>query len=51
VNNPCLLAEALGLRAGLLRAFADDDPRIENDLAEQRVLCERHGAQGWLAAD
>jgi tetratricopeptide (TPR) repeat protein len=50
VNNPCLLAEALGLRARLLEEFADDDPRIENDLAEQRTVCERYGAFGWLTS-
>ncbi len=49
VNNPCMLAEVLGLRAGLLNMFAPGDPRAENDLTELSVLCDRHGVSAWSA--
>lgn len=49
VNNPCILAEVLGLRAGLLNEFAPNDPRAENDLAEQQMLCDRYGIAAWSA--
>jgi hypothetical protein len=47
IRNPCLLVDGLGLRARLRAELDPNDPGIEADLAEQRLLCDRHGIVAW----
>jgi len=47
VNNPCLIVDALGLRARMLAELAPEDPRIATDLAEQAEICARYGLVAW----
>ncbi|MBI2739197.1 MAG: AAA family ATPase [Rhodospirillales bacterium] len=43
INNPCLIVQGLGVRAGLLAAFEPDSTQISADIAEQTSLCRRYG--------
>jgi hypothetical protein len=43
ISNPWLIVECLGLRARLLAETAPHDPRIAQDIAEQRVICDQFG--------
>lgn len=43
INNPCLIVQGLGLRAGLLSAIEPASQQISADLAEQASLCARYG--------
>ena len=43
ISNPWLIVECLGLRARLLAETAPHDPRIVQDIAEQRVICDQFG--------
>jgi class 3 adenylate cyclase/tetratricopeptide (TPR) repeat protein len=47
VGNPCWMADGLRLRAHLLGSAVPGDPRVEADLAESDVLCERYGLRAW----
>jgi class 3 adenylate cyclase/tetratricopeptide (TPR) repeat protein len=50
IKNPWLIVECLGLRTRVLMETTPDDPRIDQDLAEQRAICERSGVVAWAAA-
>jgi class 3 adenylate cyclase/tetratricopeptide (TPR) repeat protein len=50
IKNPWLIVECLGLRARLLAEVAPDDPRIDQDLVEQRAICEQFGMVAWAMA-
>lgn len=50
INNPCLMVDALGLRARLLTETSPDDPRVARDTAERLSLCRRYGLADWPAA-
>lgn len=43
LSNPCLIVQALGLRARLLAEVQPQAAAIGLDLAEQAELCRRHG--------
>jgi hypothetical protein len=47
IHNPCLIVDALGLRARLLAELVPADPRIAADLAERAELCARYGLAAW----
>lgn len=47
VDNPCLIIDALGLRARMLAELMPGDPRIAADLAEQAEICARYGLAAW----
>lgn len=47
IGNPCLIVNALSLRAWLLADLAPGDPRIAADLAERGEICGRHGLTPW----
>jgi len=47
IDNPCLIVDALGLRARMLTELAPRDPRIEDDLAERAEICALHGLAAW----
>jgi hypothetical protein len=50
IKNPWLIVECLGLRTRVLMETTPDDPRIDQDLAEQRAICDRSGVVAWAAA-
>lgn len=50
IRNPWLIAECLGLRARLLMETAPDDPRIPDDISQQRAICEQFGMIPWTMA-
>lgn len=50
IKNPWLIAECLGLRARLLAESAPDDPRILQDVTEQRAICQQFGMMPWTMA-
>jgi class 3 adenylate cyclase/tetratricopeptide (TPR) repeat protein len=50
IKNPWLIVECLGLRARLLAEVTPDDPRIDQDLVEQRAICEQFGMVAWAMA-
>jgi class 3 adenylate cyclase/tetratricopeptide (TPR) repeat protein len=50
IDNPCLIASGLGLRARLLSAITPDDPGIEADLREQAKICEAYRLAAWAPA-
>jgi class 3 adenylate cyclase/tetratricopeptide (TPR) repeat protein len=47
ISNPCLIVNALGLRAWLLIELRPGDAQIERDLAERDRLCSAHGLVAW----
>ncbi len=47
IGNPCLIVDALGLRASLLAERAPDDQAVAADLAERAEICTRHGLAAW----
>jgi class 3 adenylate cyclase/tetratricopeptide (TPR) repeat protein len=50
IHNPCLIVDALGLRARILAELAPEDSRIAADLAERSEICERYGLVAWPEA-
>jgi len=50
IKNPWLIVEYLGLRSRLLAETAPGDPRIDQDIAEQRAICDRSGVVAWATA-
>jgi class 3 adenylate cyclase/tetratricopeptide (TPR) repeat protein len=50
IKNPWLIVECLGLRARVLTEATPDDPRIDQDLTEQRAICEQSGVVAWTAS-
>ena len=50
IRNPWLIVDCLGLRARLLAESAPDDPRVSQDLDEQREICEHSGVVAWTMA-
>jgi class 3 adenylate cyclase/tetratricopeptide (TPR) repeat protein len=50
IKNPWLIAECLGLRAHLLEETTPGDPRIDQDLVEQRAICEQFSMVAWAMA-
>lgn len=50
INNPWLLADCLGLSAGLLAEIRPGHARIVSDLNEQRSICQRYGVAVWTMA-
>ena len=47
IKNPWLIVECLGLRTRVLMETTPDDPRIDQDLAEQRAICVQSGVVAW----
>jgi len=47
INNPWLTVECLGLRARLLAETKSDAPRVAQDLAEMRAICDQYGVVAW----
>jgi class 3 adenylate cyclase/tetratricopeptide (TPR) repeat protein len=47
INNPWLTVECLGLRARLLAETKPDAPRVAQDLAEIRAICDQYGIVAW----
>jgi len=47
MSNPWLTVECLGLRARLLAETKPDAPRVVEDLAEMRAICDRYGVVAW----
>jgi tetratricopeptide (TPR) repeat protein len=47
IHNPCLIVDALGVRARMLAELAPGDARIASDLAERAEICARHGLAAW----
>jgi tetratricopeptide (TPR) repeat protein len=47
IRNPWLTVECLALRARLLVETTPDDPRLEQDIAEARAICDRSGVVAW----
>jgi class 3 adenylate cyclase/tetratricopeptide (TPR) repeat protein len=47
INNPWLTVECLGLRARLLAETKPDAPRVTQDLAEIRAICDQYGVVAW----
>jgi class 3 adenylate cyclase/tetratricopeptide (TPR) repeat protein len=47
IHNPCLIVDALGLRARMLAELTPQDPRIAADLAERAEICARYGLAAW----
>jgi hypothetical protein len=42
-----MTVECLGLRARLLAETKPDTPRLAQDLAELRAICDRYGVVAW----
>jgi tetratricopeptide (TPR) repeat protein len=49
IRNPWLTVECLGLRARLLAETKPDAPRLVEDLAEMRAICDQYGVVAWDA--
>jgi class 3 adenylate cyclase/tetratricopeptide (TPR) repeat protein len=47
IGNPCLIVDALGLRARLVAEIAPDDRAAAADLAERAGICARYGLAAW----
>ena len=47
IKNPWLTVECLGLRARLLAEIKRDAPRVAQDLAEMRAICDQYGVVAW----
>jgi tetratricopeptide (TPR) repeat protein len=47
IKNPWLTVECLGLRARLLAEITRDAPRVAQDLAEMRAICDQYGVVAW----
>jgi tetratricopeptide (TPR) repeat protein len=47
VKNPWMTVECLGLRARLLAETKPDTPRLAQDLAELRAICDQYGVVAW----
>jgi class 3 adenylate cyclase/tetratricopeptide (TPR) repeat protein len=47
IHNPCLIVDALGLRARMLADVAPGDARIAADLAERAEICALYGLAAW----
>lgn len=47
IDNPCRVAQGVGLRARLRSAIEPDSPLVASDLAEERVLCRQFGLAAW----
>jgi class 3 adenylate cyclase/tetratricopeptide (TPR) repeat protein len=47
ICNPCLVVNALGLRAWFLTELRPGDAQIGRDLAERATLCAAHGLVAW----
>lgn len=47
IGNPCLIVDALGLRARLVAEIAPDDRSVAADLAERAEICARYGLAAW----
>jgi class 3 adenylate cyclase len=47
IKNPWLTVECLALRARLLAETTPDDPRLEQDIAETRAICDHSGVVAW----
>ena len=47
IRNPWLMVECLGLRAQLLAETKPGAPRVVEDLAEIRAICDRYGVIAW----
>lgn len=47
IRNPCLIVNALGLRAHLLAQLIPGHPQVEADLTERDRLCSEHGLAAW----
>jgi tetratricopeptide (TPR) repeat protein len=47
IRNPWLIVECLGLRARLLAETKPDAPRVAQDLAEMRAICDQYGVVAW----
>jgi class 3 adenylate cyclase/tetratricopeptide (TPR) repeat protein len=47
IRNPWLIVECLGLRARLLVETKPGTPRVVQDLAEMRAICDQYGVVAW----
>ena len=47
IRNPWLIVECLGLRARLLAETKPGAPRVVQDLAEMRAICDQYGVVAW----
>jgi tetratricopeptide (TPR) repeat protein len=47
IRNPWLIVECLGLRARLLVETKPGAPRVVQDLAEMRAICDQYGVVAW----
>ena len=47
VKNPWMTVECLGLRARLLAETKPDTPRLAQDIAELRAICDQYGVVAW----
>jgi tetratricopeptide (TPR) repeat protein len=47
IKNPWLTVECLGLSAQLLAETKPDVPRVAQDLAEMRAICDQYGFVAW----
>lgn len=47
ICSPCLIVDALGLRARMLAELAPGDPRIAEDLAERAEICAHYDLAPW----
>jgi class 3 adenylate cyclase/tetratricopeptide (TPR) repeat protein len=50
IKNPWLIVECLGLRGRALTEATPDDPRIDQDLTEQRAICDQSGVVAWASS-
>lgn len=47
MGHHCLTVQGLGLRARLYRELLPASPMAENDISEQRELCDKYGLAAW----
>src|SRR5262249_3706772 len=50
IKSPWLIVECLGLRSRVLSEMTPGDPRIVQDLAEQRAICDQFGVVPWAVS-
>jgi class 3 adenylate cyclase/tetratricopeptide (TPR) repeat protein len=50
IKSPWLIVECLGLRTRVLSEKTPGDPRIAEDLAEQRAICDQFGVVPWAVS-